>query len=344
MDPAEATALVKQLAREVGFGRAGVAAIDSLPADAVDGLRDWIQAGRHAGMDYLPRHLEVRADPSRLLDGARSVICLATSYAHEPPERSAPARIARYAHGRDYHKVLKKRCHTLMDRLREEFPSFQGRALVDSAPIMERTFGVLAGLGWIGSNGCLHVPGLGSWVLLAEVVTNLPLEPDGPIETLCDRCGACLAACPSGALQPDGKIDAALCVSYLNKDAHEVPEEQREAMGLWIFGCDACQEACRRNDDLPAGDPALVGSQRQLGTLTIGQVLSWSREDFERITAGTPVRRAGYQRVLRNAVIAAGNSGLASLGEAVRSVGRREPSLRPLTQWALRRLGLGDGV
>jgi epoxyqueuosine reductase len=344
MDPAQATALVRQLAREVGFARVGIAAIDSLPADVVEGLRSWIRAGRHAGMHYLPRHLEVRTDPSRLLEGARNVICLATSYAHEYPEHSSSARIARYAHGRDYHKVLKKRCHALMDRLGEEFPSFQGRALVDSAPIMERTFGVLAGLGWIGSNGCLHVPGLGSWVLLAEVVTNLPLEPDEPIETLCDRCGACLRACPSGALQPDGIVEAALCISYLNKDAGEVPEEQWEAMGLWIFGCDACQEACSRNGDLPAGDDVLVGTRRGLDALTIQQVLSWSREDFERITAGTPVRRAGYERVLRNAVIAAGNSGQSSLGDAVRAVGRREVGLRRQVEWALWRLGLDDDV
>lgn len=338
MDPAEATRTVKRLALQAGFHRVGIAGVECLPAEAIDRLMQWVRAGRHAELEYMSRHLDVRAHPEQLLDNARSVICLAVSYAHNPPDDPSAARIARYAHSRDYHKVLKKRSHALMDRLREGFAGFQGRALVDTAPIMERTFAASAGLGWIGQNGCLHVPGLGSWVLLAEVVTNLDLQPDEPIETLCRQCGACLRACPTGALAPDGTVEAALCVSYLNKDAAELPPDRWEWIGTWIFGCDRCQEVCPANRDAPDGDDAFRGEGRGVCSLTIADVLGWEREDFERIAAGTPVRRAGYERVLRNAVIAAGNAGDAALAGAVRAVGQREPQMQPYVRWTLARL------
>jgi epoxyqueuosine reductase len=344
MDPVEATRTVKHLAREAGFQRVGIAAIDSLPSAALDRLREWVGAGRYGELGYMSRQLDVRTDPTKLLDSARSVICLAVSYAHPPDGTPTAARVARYAHSRDYHKTLKQRCHTLMDRLRDEMPSFQGRALVDTAPLMERTFAAMAGLGWIGQNGCLHVPGLGSWVLLAEVVTTLPLEPDQPIETLCRQCGACLRACPTGALSPDGTLDADLCISYLNKDAAEIPPARWESMGTWIFGCDRCQEACALNRDVACGDEAFLGDGRAIRELTIAQVLSWTPDRFERVTAGTPVYRAGYRRVLRNAVIAAGNTDDPSLAEAVRAVGQREPDMQPYVRWALERLTGGQAV
>ena len=263
---------------------------------------DWLASGSHAGMEYMAVNIDLRLDPSRLLPGAQSVICLAAAYPAgkngDASLFSIPAKvadsglaenreaslflpsgsgrlIARYAAARDYHKVLKRRCHALMDAIREVEPTFEGRAFVDSAPIMERTLAAMAGLGWIGRNGCLIVEGTGSYVLLCEIVCNLPLvgppsflggvEPcnlaaDGtsacrdlgstcprPLKCMAD-CGQCVRACPTAALRGDGTLDARRCISYLTIEHRgEIPREFWPLMGVRLFGCDACQEACPHN-------------------------------------------------------------------------------------------------
>jgi epoxyqueuosine reductase len=352
-----ASQLVRRLASEEGFHRARIAPANLLPQAHLDAFARWVAQGRHGDLEYLRRNQDVRSDPRRLREDARSVICLATSYAHDVPQRPGTARVARYAQARDYHKLLKKRCHRLMDRLKEEFPQFRGRAFVDAGPIMERSLAVLSGLGKVGENGLLQVPGLGSYVLLSEIVCNLDLPPDGPLEAPVDRtsyshdtcvgvclhCGACVEACPTGAIGPDGLIDVRRCVSYLTKDTDEIPPELREEMGTWVFGCDACQMACPANETAPAGDTEWSGRQRRLPELTIAEVLGWTRDDFYRATAGTPVRKAGYERVLRNAILAAGNSGHRALAPLVQQAAQREPSLRGYADWALRRLNATPG-
>ncbi|MFP4054200.1 MAG: tRNA epoxyqueuosine(34) reductase QueG [Phycisphaerae bacterium] len=352
MNDPGASETVRRLAREEGFHRARIAPADLLPQQQRDAFARWVAQGRHAGLKYLQRNEQVRDDPRRLLEDARCVICLATSYAHDVADGPGIARVARYARARDYHKLLKKRCHRLMDRLGEEFPQFRGRAFVDAGPIMERSLAVLSGLGTAGCNGLLQVPGLGSYVLLSEIVCNLDLPPDEPLEAgretpvvsapppigTCLRCGACVAACPTAAIGPDGLIDVGRCVSYLTKETDHLPPERWEEIGTWIFGCDLCQEACPANRSVPAGDTEWSGPARRLPELTLAEVLGWTREDFQRIMAGTPVRKAGYERVLRNAILAAGNSGIPDLAPLVEQAARREPSLKPYADWALKRL------
>ena len=295
----------------MGFASAG-------PVERAQGLREWLDRGFHADMAYMARNLPKRLAPEKLVPGGRSVICLAVSYAPggEPPppadlspkRRSTDAIVARYAGGRDYHKVLKRRCRDLSDRIREIVPEFEGRAFVDSAPVAERTLAAQAGLGWIGRNGCLIVPGLGSYVVLCEIVCNLDLPADSPLPNGCEGCGACVEACPTGAIQGNGLVDAGKCISYLTVE-HRGPIERSlwAAMDTRIVGCDACQEACPHNRDLPSGDPELRGEGLPLDGACIADMLGWSEDDWDHATRGSATRRATHEMCVRNAVIAAGN-------------------------------------
>ena len=303
----EITAGVKKLAMEVGFARAGIASVDAdLHAER---FRAWLAGGYHAEMAYMARDVDKRLNPARLVDGARSVICLVVGYAAD----DRPARdvfVARYARGRDYHKVLKKRCRRLMDRIRGIAPEFEGRAFVDSGPVAERSLAAAAGLGWIGRNACLVTPGLGSYVLLCEIVCNLALVPDEPIASQCEDCNACVSACPTGAIMKEGLVDCRRCISYLTVEHRgEIPPELRPLIGNCVFGCDACQEACPHNGGLPAGDAELAATSPPLGGARIADILRWRQEDWDRATRGSATRRAKCEIFLRNAKIAARNAG-----------------------------------
>ena len=302
----ELTRRVKELAGQAGFARVGIAAAGTV-GDG-DRFRRWVGRGMHASMGYLARNVEKRLRPDRLVEGARSVICLAAGYAPGEGDPNGEPGVARYARGRDYHKVLKRRCGALMGRLRQLEPLFEGRAFVDSAPLLERGLARAAGIGWIGRNRCLTVPGLGSYVFLCEIVSNLPLAPDRPSAEGCDGCGACLAACPTGALGEAG-LDARRCVSYLTVEhAGAIDAELWPRMGRRLVGCDACQEACPHNRGAAPGDPELRASAAPLGGASLADVLEWAESDWDLATRGSAARRASWAMMLRNAVIAAGNS------------------------------------
>ena len=301
------TAEVKKLAMDAGFARVGIASVDAnLHAER---FRAWLASGYHADMAYMGRNVEKRLAPALLVDGARSVICLAVGYAGQD-RPAGGVLVARYARGRDYHKVLKKRCRRLMDQIRGIAGEFEGRAFVDSGPVAERALAAAAGLGWIGRNGCLVVPGLGSYVLLCEIVCNLSLVPDGPIASQCEDCGACVSACPTGAIMEEGLVDCRRCISYLTiENRGEIAPDLRPLMGPRVFGCDTCQEACPHNRDLPAGDPELAATGQPLGGASIAEILTWRPDDWDRATRGSSTRRATYEMFLRNARIAAANTG-----------------------------------
>ncbi|MDY6913454.1 MAG: tRNA epoxyqueuosine(34) reductase QueG [Planctomycetota bacterium] len=300
---ADLTAAVKRLADDAGFARVGIAPAGKLPHS--ERFKRWFDRGMQAEMHYLRRNVEKRFRPELLLAGARSVICLATGYM--PAEPSRPALIARYARGRDYHKLLKARCRALMDEIRRVFPAFEGRAFVDTGPVAERSLAAAAGLGWIGRNGCLIVPGMGSYVLLCEIVCNLPLHADEPLAGLCGDCDTCLQACPTGAVRGDSLIDARRCASYLTIEHRgEIDPELQAKMPFTVFGCDVCQEVCPFNQapSIPPGDPALT-TPSALALQTLPQILAWRRADWDAATRGSTCRRASYEMFIRNATIAA---------------------------------------
>jgi epoxyqueuosine reductase len=330
--PDSLTAAVKSLALEAGFARVGIAPADTPPH--AERFGQWLGRSWHGEMEYMAANLVKRLQPDRLVEGAKSCICLAVSYAPAPGE--ADGLVARYARGRDYHKVLKKRCLSLMDAIRRIVGSLTAQAFVDTAPVMERSLAARAGLGWIGRNGCLIVPGLGSYVLLCEIICDLPLDFDRPLgatgvppvgttvehpddrqdarrttddrRDACRTCGACVRACPTGAIGDGGLVDARRCVSYLTVECREPIDPQLwKAIGNGVFGCDRCQEACPHNRSVPPGDAELRGAGPPLGGAAVADILNWTEQDWDLATRGSACRRASRAMFLRNAKIAAGN-------------------------------------
>ncbi len=340
MTSRDLTSKIKALAIEEDFARVGIASAG--PVGRRELLDEWLGRRWHAEMAYMARNPAKRKQPDLLVPGARSVICLAVGYAHDNCRVDGEVRIARYACGRDYHKVLKRCCGRLMDRIRQVAPHFQGRAFVDSAPVAERPLAAAAGIGWIGRNGCLVASELGSYVLLCEIICNLPLRPDEPIASCCNDCEACVRACPTGALSGEGLVDCRKCISYLTVEHRgEIDDKYRLPIGTRLFGCDACQEACPHNRSLPAGEAELAPAQRPLGGAGLADILAWRREDWDRATRGRATRRAKYERFLRNAIIAAGNTSRGELLQPLRDLARRGGPAG-LIDWASGRLRGGD--
>ncbi len=315
--PAELSALIKQLARAAGFDRCGIASAE--PLGRGDFLRDWLAAGHAGSMDYLARNTEQRNDPALLLDGARSVICLAADYRDAGPDDTQPVPpahgyVARYARGRDYHKVLRKRAWRLVDTLREELgdAKFDARVCVDTAPLLERELARRAGLGWVGKNTMVIDPSGGSYFFLAEVITTLEIAADAPIEDHCGRCRRCLDACPTAAFPEPGVMDASRCISYLTIERKDdIPDELANAVGPHLFGCDICQAVCPFNERFAAvaDDPELVGPEAaERGHVDLQPVLDWDREQWLDALRGRAAKRAKPGKWQSNARVALANN------------------------------------
>ena len=299
---------IRELAREQGFARVGFAKAEPLQEDAAR-FRAWIDHGYHGSMDYLARSTEVRVDPThpKMVEGARSVIVLAAPYGSAAPHQHEPGRVARYAQSRDYHSILYTRVRAITRLLREL--GYRARASVDTLPILERAWAVRAGLGFIGKNCLLIIPGLGSYVLLAAVVTSAELPPDEPMRERCGQCRLCLDACPTKAFVEPRVLDARRCIAYLTIE-HEGPIEPalRPEIGDWLFGCDVCQEVCPFNRSAPlAPDPALLPTSR-MEEIAAEELLQISEQDFEAMLTRSPLRRPGRAGLARNAAIVLGNA------------------------------------
>ena len=336
------TADVKALAAQAGFARAGVAPARALPDFITAGYEQYLRNGYQAQMGYLARDLDKRFRPNLLVDGARSVISLAVSYSPSRPDQPG-AFIAPYARGPDYHDVLAKRARRLMDRIAQIAPNFAGRAFVDAAPIMERSLAALAGIGWIGRNGALIAPDLGSYIVLCEIVCNLPLAGDSSLPSQCNDCDACVRACPTRACLGNCMVDARRCLSYLSIEHRgPVDEKFRPLWGRRVFGCDACQAACPHNKDAPPGDPELIAPTAPLGGAELDEILTWTKRRWAAATRRSTIRRAGYEGLMRNAILAAAGSGDASLTGPLGDLRRRLPQFAELIDWATARLSGDD--
>jgi len=326
-----AAGIFREEAQRQGFLRAGVAR--AAPPPRFDRFREWIAAGRHAGMAYLARTAAVRAEPGILLPGARSVVCLAWKHSAASAVGSDGSAVARYALGADYHGHLRQRALALAREAERRIGPFAWRVCVDSTPLAERSFAAAAGLGWIGKNGCLIDPEHGSWLLLAEILTDLDLPPDEPIAEQCGSCTRCLSACPTGAFVTPGVLEAARCISYWTIEHRgPIPDAVKGQLGHHVFGCDVCQEVCPFNKPLPLEEAAQLPTRLEWLLLRRGE---WKKR-----FGATAFNRAGRRGLQRNAAASAGATGDASCLPALPAVAALpDRGARDAAAWALTRLG-----
>lgn len=328
-DRALAVRVFREEASREGFARAGIARAG--PPPHFDQFERWIAEGRHAGMRYLEETAALRASPEAILPGARSVVCLSAPHAAEPRVASDGSRLARYATGDDYHGTMRSRALRVAQAASRRLGAdFGWRVCVDSTPIAERSFAAAAGLGWIGKNGCLIDPDHGSFLLLAEIVTDLDLPPDEPIAERCGSCVRCLDACPTSAFVSPGVLDASRCLSYWTIEHRgAIPDEIKPLIGDRVFGCDDCQDACPWNHPLlaPAGD-----APTRAGWLEMG------KGEWRRRWGASALNRAGRRGIQRNAAASAGATGDASCRAAVAEArGLSDRGLSDAAGWALPR-------
>jgi epoxyqueuosine reductase len=366
MAHADPTARTLELARAAGFDLCGIAPASDFPELAH--MENWLERGHAGEMRYL--HDARRRSPALAMQDARSVIVCALNYNTALPasiEAAAPdanARdgprgwISRYAWGDDYHHVLGEKLETLVEKMRAEFSEpFNARAYVDTGPIVERVAAKYAGLGWLAKNTCLINEELGSWLFLGVIVTTLDLAapPDTaevPAADLCGNCSLCIDACPTGAIVEPYVLDARRCISYLTIELRgAIPLEFREAVGRHVFGCDICQDVCPWNRRAPATSLANFQPRRRetrsLFSPELHWLLSMTEEEFREVFRGSPVKRTKWRGVIRNACVAAGNSGIRPGEPHYREICARlselalsgDANLAEHAQWALGRLG-----
>ncbi|MGB3329923.1 MAG: tRNA epoxyqueuosine(34) reductase QueG [Thermomicrobiales bacterium] len=348
-DPRAAlTARVKLLAAECGLA---VSAVTS--AEPFEGLADriaaHIDAGHLDGLDwYTKERGAFAADVRNLHPGARSILSVGLNYwpgdSERPEDGVLRGRISRYAWGRDYHRVLKRQLKDLHARLEAIVGHpVEMRALVDTARVVDREVAARSGLGWFGKNACIISPGFGSWLLLGELVVDLDLVPDAPLDRNCGRCTICIDRCPTGAIVAPYTIDAPTCISFLTiEERGPIPHPLRAKMGDWVYGCDVCQETCPYTGNATiANDPDLMPASVDNAWPSLHWLLRMTDDEFGATYFGTPVPRTKRRGLARNAAIAIGNTGsdadVPVLIEALTS--HDEPLVRGHVAWALGRLG-----
>lgn len=347
-DPAALAARVRGLAREFGFQRCGIAGVE-LGEDEAH-LRDWLAQGLYGSMGWMARHGDLRSRPQELLPGTLRVISVGLDYGRNDSDDAwrtladgERAYVARYALGRDYHKLMRNRLQRLAERLQQEVGAFGHRVFVDSAPVLERALARNAGLGWIGKHTCLIDKDGGSWFFLGEIYVDLPLPIDAPASAHCGTCMRCIDICPTDAITAPYRLDARRCISYLTIE-HDgaIPEDLRVPMGNRIFGCDDCQLVCPWNKFAKRHDEPDFRARNDLDTATLPQLFAWDEAEFLRRTEGSAIRRSGHERWLRNIAVALGNAPATPDVLAALASRREDPSplVREHVAWALRRHGV----
>ena len=339
---------IKRLSRELGFQRCGISDID-LGADEAY-LREWLADGLYGSMDWMARHGDKRSRPDELIPGTLRVVSVGLDYGRDDDEAAwrnlaegERAYVARYALGRDYHKLMRNRLQALADRIAQEVGPFGHRVFVDSAPVLERALARNAGLGWIGKNTCLIDKDGGSWFFLGEIYVDLPLPVDEAASAHCGTCVRCIDVCPTQAIVAPHRLDARRCIAYLTIE-HEgsIPEELRAPIGNRIFGCDDCQLVCPWNKFAQRTDEPDFRARNDLDKATLAQLFAWDEDEFLRRTEGSAIRRSGHERWLRNIAVALGNA--PTTPESVAALRSRSehasPVVREHVAWALARHGV----
>lgn len=290
------------IVRSLGFADVRFARAEVMETERLR-LREWLDRGFHGEMSYMENHFDKRTDPTKLLEGTKTVICLAFNYYTDKKQEDKTApQLSMYALGRDYHKVIKGKLKALLKQLQVIDPSIEGRGFVDSAPVLERDWARRSGLGWIGKNTLLIHPRRGSYYFLAELLINKEIEPDSPIDDYCGTCTKCIDACPTDAILEDGYVmDGSKCISYLTIELKgEIPKKFEDKMENWMYGCDICQQVCPWNrfssehdeDDFIPSEALLKMTKEEWHELT--------DERFEELFRGSAVKRTQFKGLKRN--------------------------------------------
>lgn len=312
-DPIKLKAWIKAQALELGFADCGIAKPDN--HEQIQHLEHYLADGFHADMDYLAANLDKRANPALLVDNTKSIISVRMDYlVEQPPHRYIPdepnqAIVARYAHGRDYHKVLRSRLKQLAARISEKIGPFESRPFADSAPIFEKALAEKSGLGWTGKHTLLINKKAGSFFFLGELFTSLELPFDEPATAHCGSCTACINICPTQAIVAPYRLDARKCIAYLTIEYQGViPKEYRKPIGNRVFGCDDCQLICPWNGFAKLSSEADFKARNNLDQIRLIDLWQWREEEFLQKTEGSAIRRTGYQGFMRNVAIGLGNA------------------------------------
>lgn len=345
---ARLTTTVKRLALACGLQISGITSADAFPGLA-DLLVDRVRAGHLAGLDWFTEErARFSSDPRNVQSSARSIIAVALTYwpgSTDKPDDGVPrGRISRYAWGRDYHKVLKRRLRNLHEAIeREVGHPVEVRNLADTARIVDRAVAARAGVGWYGKHAGIIVPGYGSWVMLGELLVDLDLEPDEPLTHTCGRCMICLDRCPTGAIVAPYTIHAPRCISFLTIELrNSIPNELRSPMGDWVYGCDVCQEVCPYTTAAKAAqDPEMRPASLDNAYPSLPWLLTMTAREFGATYFGTPVPRTKRRGLARNAAVALGNIGteddIPTLAHALHA--HDEPLVRGHAAWAIGHIG-----
>lgn len=296
MERKELTLFIKSEAARVGFDACGIAKATAVDEETVAFIEGWTKEGKHGTMHYLERNCEKRYDPTLLVEGCRSIIVVALNYT---PKRAIEG-ISNYAQGSDYHKAVKERLYMLLKSINEKIPC-QGRAFCDSAPVLERYWAVQSGLGWIGRNRQLIIPGKGSCFFIGELIVDIELEYDEPYrQSHCGNCNKCVENCPTGALKRED-FDARECLSYLTIEYRgELPENIGEKMGNCFYGCDRCQAVCPHNRLATPNDTAELQPKPELIRMNAEKWRTLTKEQYNALFSGSAVERCGYEQLMRN--------------------------------------------
>ncbi|HCK10424.1 MAG TPA: tRNA epoxyqueuosine(34) reductase QueG [Candidatus Latescibacteria bacterium] len=312
--------------------------------------KSWVDKGYAGEMGYLTRNLDRRQDPTLLVPGARSIVCVGLNYRPDnqvPSDETPSGRISCYARGDDYHDVMKGRLIDLQKEITSLAPGTVGRAYVDTGPVLEREFAARAGLGWFGKHTNLIEKHTGSWFFLGELILTVELDPDPPATDHCGTCTRCIDACPTEAIVEPYVLDSNRCISYLTIELKgPIPNDLREGVGDWVYGCDVCQDVCPWNEKhaVPTSDPAFQ-ARPGFDRPSLRDLLSLDQEAFSSQFRKSPIKRTKRRGLLRNAAVALGNVGTHRDVPALsKALSDQEPLVREHAAWALGRIGGEEAV